>query len=276
MKATERWVENRPARRGWPELDLHEAWAYREVGLILAQRNIKVRYKQTFFGISWVVLQPLLAMVLFTLVLGQIPEVSNVGVPYSAFLIVGLAVWYPFSSAIASAAESLVSAPELVTKVYLPRVLAPLSAVLATVVDLAIALALAEVVALVAGVPIRPAVVLAPFCAVFVFAAALGIGLWLAALNVLYRDVRHAVPFLTQLLFFASPILYMPEVIDRRLQWIIALNPVSAPANLERWALLGTDLPAGDVLISLSTTLVLVVSGLGFFRWTERRFADRI
>jgi ABC-type polysaccharide/polyol phosphate export permease len=276
MSDAARWVENRPARDRWPRLELREAWAFREVGLILAQRDIKVRYKQTYFGVAWAVLQPLLAMVVFTLVLGRIPNLSAGGIPYSAFVISGLAVWYPFATAIAGAAESLVSAPELVTKVYFPRILAPLGAVLAAGVDLAVALGLSIVVALIAGVSIPATVALIPVTVVVAIFVAFGLSLWLAALNVLYRDVRHAVPFFLQLLFFASPILYSAHAVDQRFEWVLALNPITAPAELWRWSLLGTDIRGGDVLVSLGMTAVLLAGGLAFFRWAERQFADRI
>ena len=276
MSPAARWVENRPPQGRWPRLDVREAWSYREIGLIFAQRDIKVRYKQTFFGVAWAVLQPLLAMAVFTLVLGRIPNLSAEGIPYSAFVVVGLAVWYPFSSAIAGAAESLVSEPDLVTKVYFPRILAPLGPVLAAVVDLAVALALALVVALVAGVSIPARVALVPLGAVVLVLASFGLALWLAALNVLYRDVRHAVPFFMQLLFFASPILYSTEAVGQGFGWLLALNPVTAAVDLGRWSLLGTDLHGGDIVISLSTMAVLLLGGLAVFRHTERQFADRI
>ncbi len=271
-----RWTENRPPRRGWPRLDLRETWLYREVGLILAQRDVKVRYSQTFFGVAWAVLQPLLAMLVFVLVLGRISELTSVGVPYAAFVVCGLAVWFSFASAVSGASESLVGAPELVTKVYFPRVLAPLGAVLATAVDLAVALVLAQAVALIAGVPLRPSAVLVAPAVLLALVASLSVGLWFAALIVLYRDVRHAIPFFMQLLFFVSPVLYRPEAIDDRFAWVFALNPLTAPVELTRWSLLGTELVGRDVLVSSATTAVLLVGGLLFFRRTERHFADRI
>jgi lipopolysaccharide transport system permease protein len=270
------WVENRPTTGAWPRLALREAWAFRDVGVILAERDVKVRYKQTFFGVAWALIQPLAAMVVFTLVLGRLDGLSSEGVPYSAFVIAGLAVWFPFSAAVGNAAESLVSAPDLVTKVYFPRLLAPLGAVLAVVVDLAIALGIALVVALVAGVRLQAAVILLPACALAVIAVALALGLWLAALNVLYRDVRYAVAFFMQLLFFASPIVYASSVVEGSGDWLFALNPVVGLVELTRWSLLGTAAPGPDALVSLASTVVLLAGGLAFFRRTEQQFADRI
>jgi lipopolysaccharide transport system permease protein len=270
------WVENRPTAGAWPRLALREAWAFRDVGVILAERDVKVRYKQTFFGVAWALIQPLAAMVVFTLVLGRLDGLSSEGVPYSAFVIAGLAVWFPFSAAVGNAAESLVSAPDLVTKVYFPRLLAPLGAVLAVVVDLAIALGIALVVALVAGVRLQAAVILLPACALAVIAVALALGLWLAALNVLYRDVRYAVAFFMQLLFFASPIVYASSVVEGSGDWLFALNPVVGLVELTRWSLLGTAAPGPDALVSLASTVVLLAGGLAFFRRTEQQFADRI
>ncbi len=270
------WVENRPTTGAWPRLALREVWAFRDVGIILAERDIKVRYKQTIFGITWALIQPVTAMLVFTLVLGRLDGLSSEDVPYSAFVITGLAVWFPFSTAVGNAAECLVSAPDLVTKVYFPRLLAPLGAVLAVVVDLAIGLAIALVVALLAGVPLRATVILLPVCALAVMVVALALGLWLAALNVLYRDVRHAVGFFMQLLFFASPIVYASTVIEGAWDWVFALNPLVGLVELVRWTLLGTAAPGVEALASLASTVVLLAGGVAFFRRTERQFADRI
>jgi lipopolysaccharide transport system permease protein len=255
---------------------LDELWAYRDVGLILAERDLKVRYKQTFFGVAWALLQPLLAMVVFSVVLGRLASLPSDGVPYSAFVIAGLAIWFPLSTAVGGAAESLVSAPELVTKVYFPRLLAPLGAVLALVVDLAVTLVIAQVVALIAGVSLQPTVLLLPVCALGVVLVALAFGLWLAALNVLYRDVRYAIGFFLQLLFFASPIVYPSSLAEGSWAWVTAVNPVVGLVDVARWALLGTSAPGAEGLVSLASTGLLLATGLVFFRRAERQFADRI
>ena len=251
-----RWIENRP-RRGWrPRIDARDLWAYRDVGVILAERDVRVRYKQTLLGVVWVVLQPLLAMVVFTLVLGEGVGVPSEGVPYAAFAMAGLAIWFPLSSAITGAASSLVSDPELVTKVYFPRLLAPLGAVLATFLDLAIAVGIAVVVAVVAGVT-PPATAL-------------------LLLTIPYRDVAHALGFGLQLLFFISPVVYPVTLLGDPWQTLVAVNPVAGLIDLTRWMLLDTPIDAARCGLSAAVTAALIASGLVFFRRVERQFADRI
>ncbi len=272
------WVESRPSRRRLiPRYDLRELWSYRDVGFILAERDLKVRYKQTFFGVTWALLQPLVAMLLFTVVLGSHgANLPSDGLPYAAFAVSGLAIWFPFNSALTAAADSLTQNPELVTKVYFPRLLAPLGAILAPLVDLTIATILAFVVAIVTGVSIPATAPLVLVGAVWFLAIALGFGTLLSALNLLYRDVRYALGFTTQLLFFLSPVVYSSSLTDGTVQRILAINPLVGLIDFYRWAMLGAPLQADTVLISLAGTLVLLVTGLLFFQSMERRFADRI
>ena len=245
--------------------------------MILAQRDVKVRYKQTVFGVLWAVLQPLLAMVLFTVVLGSRGAgLPSQGLPYSAFVLVGLAVWFPFNTALSTSAESLTHNPSLVTKVYFPRLLAPLGAILASLLDLAISTAIALVVAVLVGVPAQPT---APLVIVGVFwflAIAVAFGSWLSCLNVLYRDVRYALGFSIQVLFFASPIVYPSTLVHGVLQKLLALNPMVGLIDFFRWAILGAPLGGTTVVISLSATVVVLIPSLFFFRRMERRFADKI
>jgi lipopolysaccharide transport system permease protein len=269
------WVENRPTSRFWPPFDARELWEYRDVGIILAERDLKVRYKQTFFGVAWALIQPLIAMAILTLILGRGVGLSSEGVPYLAFVLVGLALWFPFNTAVGSAAESLVRNPELVTKVYFPRPLAPLAAVLAPAVDLVIAMVIAIVVTLVVGIPLSPSTLLLPLCCVGAVVVSLAFGVWLSALNVLYRDVRYALTFALQLLFFASPVVYAQP--DTKWEGLLAINPLVGLIGVARWALLGVKAPSAAVmLISFGSTLVLLITGLVFFRHAERQFADRI
>lgn len=269
------WVENRPTRLFWPLYDPKELWRYRDVGIILAARDFKVRYKQTFFGALWAVIQPVIAMVVFTLIVGGALGVESEGVPYAAFVIVGLALWFPFNSAVTQSAESLIRDPDLITKVYFPRPLAPLAATLAPGVDMLIAMSIAVVVAVVAGVTLGPTVLLLPLCCAAAVVVALSFALWLSALNVLYRDVRYATAFGMQVLFFATPVVYaLPDTSGAAL---LAVNPMVGVIETARWALLGVDAPsAAVVLISLGSTVFLLATGLLFFRNTERQFADRI
>jgi lipopolysaccharide transport system permease protein len=275
---TRAWVENRPARRRLiPRYNVRELWSFRDVGLILAQRDLKVRYKQTFFGVTWALLQPLVAMVLFTLVLGSSgADLPSQGLPYSAFVLVGLAVWFPFNTALTASADSLTQNPQLVTKVYFPRLLAPLGAILAPVLDLAIATAVALVVAVIAGVPLRATTPLVLVGAVWFTAIALGFGAWLSALNLLYRDVRYALGFITQILFFVSPVVYPSTLTDGTVQTILAVNPLVGLIEFFRWAMLGAPADTQTLLTSLAGTVLLLAVGLLFFQNMERRFADRI
>lgn len=269
---TGRWIENRPEGGG---VDLQELWAFREVGVVLTLRDLKLRYRQTFFGIAWVVLQPLAAMALFTLVLGRVDQLGAPGVTYAALVITGLAVWFPIANGIGSSAESLAAAPELVTKVYFPRLLAPLAAALATSVDLAIALAIATVVAVLAGEALGASLIALPVVALAAMLVVVALGLWFAALNVLYRDVRYALPFVIQVLFFASPIVYASTVIPEAWAWLYFMNPVAGVVELTRWTLLGTSFDTAAAM-SVASGLALLAGGVAFFRWTERQFADRV
>lgn len=271
-----RWIENRPRRGLRPRVDVRDLWAYRDVGIILAERDLRVRYKQTLLGVVWVLLQPLLAMVVFTLVLGEGVGVPSQGVPYAAFAMAGLAVWFPFSSSVGHAASSLVSDPELVTKVYFPRLLAPLGAVLASVADLVVALVIAIVVALIAGVAIPPSAVAVVTVPVLFVAVSLSFGLWLSALQVLYRDVGYALGFGLQLLFFLTPVVYPVTLVGETWQTLLALNPAAGLVDLTRWMLLGTPLDGARIGVSVLAVIALTSTGLVFFRRVERQFADRI
>lgn len=270
--STARWTEN---RADGPRLRLGELWTYRDVARVLAVRDFKLRYQQTFFGIAWAVLQPLVAMAVVVLVLGRVEALGADTVSYVAVVITGLAVWFATANAIDSAAESLASAPELITKVYFPRLLAPLGAAAVMAVDLAIALVLAVVVVLIAGEVPDLRILALPLCLVAAVVAALAIGLWFAALNVLYRDVRYALPFVVQVLFFASPVVYASTVVPDDWAWAYFANPVAAVIELTRWSVLGTPIePAA--LVALGSTAALLAGGIAFFSRTEQQFADRV
>jgi lipopolysaccharide transport system permease protein len=269
------WVVNRPSHRLFPRLDIGELWHYRDVGWLLALRDLKVRYKQTAFGVAWAVLQPLVAMVLFTLVLHRGIGVGGEGVPYAAFAIAGLAVWFPFNTAVVAAADSLIRDPELVTKVYFPRLLAPIGAVLASVADLAASVTIAVVVVIASGIGIHTSLLALPLCCVAAVIVPLGFGIGLAALNVLYRDVRYALSFMMQVLFFLSPVVYSSMVAGDA-QNVLALNPLVGLIATFRWALLDITPQTGPLLISLGSTIILLATSLVYFRRAERQFADRI
>jgi lipopolysaccharide transport system permease protein len=271
-----RWLENR-AVDGWlPRLDLAEVWASREIALVLALRNISIRYKQTFFGVSWALLQPLAAVGIFTLIFGRLAQIPSEGIPYPVFVYAGLAVWFYFSQSATLASESLAQYRELVTKVYFPRLLAPLGAVVPGLVDLAISLLAVGVFMALYGVGPTGAIVFLPLWLVALVILTFGVGTWLAAVNVQYRDVRNALAFLLQLWFFASPIVYGSSLVEGSWGFLLALNPLVGLLEGFRWSLVGAPFPGPEALVSLATGIVVVASGIVYFGRAQRRFADII
>lgn len=270
------WTENRPSE-GWrPRIAFRELWKYREVAYFLALRDLKVRYTQTALGVSWALLQPLAGVLIFSVVFGRAAKLPSDSLPYPVFVYAGLTIWTFLSTAVNSAAQSLVESTSLVTKVYFPRLLAPVSAVLPGLIDLAISLVIVAVFMVVYQVSPPIFVVLLPFWVLGGIAVALAVGLWLSALNVLYRDVRYALGFLLQVWFFASPIVFPSSIFDGVWAYLYALNPVVAVVDGLRWSLLGAPGPGVEALVSLAVTLGAMASGLMFFARVERRFADVI
>jgi lipopolysaccharide transport system permease protein len=258
-------------------LRLDELWAYRELFYFLMWRDIKVRYKQTALGAAWAVIQPLLLMVVFTIFLGQLGGVGPKGIPYPIFSFAALVPWTFFSSALAGAANSLVGSSNLVSKIYFPRLLIPLAAPCSFLLDLVISFGV--LLLLMAGYGVRPSqnVYLLPVFVVYVVGVAIGAGFLLSALNVRYRDVRYAVPFLIQLWLFATPVAYQFSVVGSQYRLIFALNPMVAGVEGFRWALLGTGgIPAEVYAISTLSACVLFTAGFMYFRRVERTFADVI
>jgi lipopolysaccharide transport system permease protein len=266
----------RPSR-GWRALDLAELWRFRELVFFLALRDVKVRYKQTALGISWVVLQPLLAMGIFSIVFGQSGRVTSEGTPYALFVLSGLVPWFYFGNATSGASGSIVGNTQLISKVYFPRLAIPLAAVLANLVDLSIGLLLVLVALAISGVPLSASLIALPLLVVWEMLAALGVSLWLAALDVQYRDVRYAVPFFIQVWFFATPVVYSLVDVGERWRPVLALNPMSGVIAGFRWALLGTgDPPLAALALSSAIVVALLGTGLLYFRRMERSFADLI
>lgn len=263
--------------RGWAALNLGELWRFRELVYFLTWRNIKVRYKQTAIGAAWALLQPILTMLVFTLLFSRIAHVSSNGVPYPLFSFSGLLPWTVFATALNLAGTSLVSDANLVSKVYFPRLAVPLAAVLAGVVDLVLSFVVLIAMMAVYGLPPTMAVVTLPLFILLTFITTLAVSLWLAALNVKYRDVRYAIPFLTQIWMFLTPVAYASSMIPPRWRLIYGLNPMTGVVEGFRWALLGTEqAPGGLVYVSTGVVLVLLVGGLCYFRRMEREFADVI
>jgi lipopolysaccharide transport system permease protein len=265
------------ASRGSAAIDVEELWAYRELAYFLAWRDLKVRYRQTVLGIVWAVVQPLLLMLVFSLFLGRVQGIAPGTVAYPLFAFAGLVPWTLFSKSLAGASESLVSASNLIQRVYFPRLLLPVAALGPYVVDFAFAFVALVGVMLALGVnPTPTALAIVPLT-LLDLAAALAFGIWLSAANVQYRDVRQLVPFLLQLWLFASPVVYAADIVPPNLQGLYLLNPMTGVIEGFRWALLGQG-PAPLVAIgsAVVVTITVFATGLVYFRRVERTFADVI
>jgi len=261
---------------GWRALDLRELWRFRELVYFLALRDVKVRYKQTALGVAWVLLQPLLAMGIFSIVFGS-RGLTTDGVPYPLFVISGLVPWFYFANATAGASGSIVGNTQLISKVYFPRLAIPMAAILAGLVDFSIGLLLLLVLLPIFGVPLSWQLLALPLLIALLILTSLAVSVWLSALDVQYRDVRYAVPFLMQVWLFATPVIYASADVPGRWSLLLALNPMTAQIEVFRSIVLGTgDPPLAKLVLSLGIVLTLLVSGLLYFRRMERTFADVI
>jgi lipopolysaccharide transport system permease protein len=261
--------------RGWVSLKLNELWDYRELLYFLTWREVKVRYKQTALGAAWAIIQPLFTMLVFSLFFGRLAKVPSDGIPYPLFTLAGLIPWTFFASGLTQSSNSLVTSANLISKVYFPRLTIPLSSVLSGVVDFAVSfLLLIVMMALYHRTPPLQLVFL-PLFVLLAFVTALGVGLWLSALNVEYRDVRYTVPFLTQFWMFATPIAYPSTLLPERWRVLYGLNPIVGVVEGFRWALLGTSTVSVPILSASSMAAALIlVGGAFYFRRMERTFAD--
>lgn len=257
--------------------DLREIWLYRDLLVLLTRRDISIRYKQSMIGIAWTVVQPLVMMAVFAIVFGHFAKLPSDGYPYSLFVLCALVPWLYFARALTGASGSLVGSANLVTKVYFPRLILPISKTVSGLVDLLVAfLLLACLMAWYRVVPGWPLLLLPVFVAIAMLTA-FSLGLWLTALNVRYRDIGLIVPFITQVWMYASPIAYSMSLVPEKWRWVYSLNPIVGVIEGFRWALLGKAPPdAGPMLISLAIVVLLLVGGLTYFRRTERTFADVI
>lgn len=267
------WTEIRPATGLLRGLDVAEAWAYREVALTLAARQIRVRYKQTLLGVGWVVVQPLVAATIFTLVFGRLAGLPSDGLPYAVFVMGGLVLWNYVASTITGATQRLVDDRELITKIYFPRLLAPFAATLAPLIDLGIGLLVLAGVMTAYGTAPGFAVVLVPVWIGGAMLVAFGAGALFSALNVRYRDVGNAIGFVVQSWLFVSPVVFASGSVDGAARVLLALNPVTGLLDGMHWSLGGTAPPAID-LLSVASALVLLAAGLVYFQRVEREFAD--
>ena len=265
--------------QGWVALNLREIWHYRELLYILVWRDVKVRYKQTALGVFWVVLQPVVSMLVFSGIFGALLNVPSGSIPYPLFAFAALLPWNYFAGSLTRSSNSLVGNANLITKIYFPRLLIPLSGVLSGLVDFAVSIAVMLVLMMLYRIEITPAILLLPVFLLLALLTALGFGLWLAALNVRYRDVMYLVPFLVQIWMYLTPVIYSPDLIPAPFRILLGLNPMTLVVEGFRWAFFGQaaatlETPAWIYALSLVVMLVALVTGLMFFRRTERTFAD--
>jgi lipopolysaccharide transport system permease protein len=263
--------------RGWAALKFREIWRYRELLYFLTWRDIKVRYKQTALGVAWAIIQPVVDMVVFTLIFGHVAHLPSEGVPYPIFTFAALLPWTYFAYVMQQSGNSLVYNANMVSKVYFPRLALPISTGLAGLLDFAIAFVV--LIGMMLFYHIHPGiqVLLLPLFLLLAIAVALGVGIWLAALNVEYRDVKYVLPLLTQVWLYASPVAYSASLVKGKLAIIYALNPMAGVIQGFRWTVLGVGKAPGLSLVpSVAVTLLLLVGGLFYFRRMEQTFADVI
>ena len=271
--------------RGWLNLKLKAVWRYRELLYFLVWRDVKVRYKQTALGVAWVVLQPLISTLVYSGIFGSLLHVPTGGVPYPLFLFSGLLPWQYFAGSLTKSSNSLVDNTGLVTKIYFPRLVIPISAVLSGLIDFAVSAIVLVGLLVFYGQALTPAALFLPFFLLLALLTTLGSGLWFSALNVRYRDVKHLLPFVLQIWMYLTPVVYGTDLIPARLHWLLALNPMTGVVSGFRWAILGIQMneiqtfrsAEGPLfMLSILISLVVLVSGLLYFRNTESTFADII
>ncbi|NMC46533.1 MAG: ABC transporter permease [Chloroflexi bacterium] len=263
--------------KGWAALNLKDLWNYRELIYFFTWRDLKVRYKQTLLGASWAVLQPFLTMVVFSIFFGGLAKVPSDGVPYPIFSYTALIPWTLFSKALQDASRSLVSSANIISKIYFPRLILPLSSTLAGLVDFVIAFVVLLGMMVFYGIAPTANIWMLPVFVLLALITAIGFALWLSALNVMYRDVGYIIPFLTQFWMYITPIAYPASMVPEQWKILYALNPMTGVVEGFRWALLGTgEGPGISLLISAGISVLVTVSGLFYFRRMERKFADMV
>jgi lipopolysaccharide transport system permease protein len=261
--------------KGWLNLNLRELWEFRELGYFFVWRDIKIRYKQTVIGAAWAVFQPLMTMIVFSLFFGRLAKMPSGGIPYPVFYLSALVPWLYFASSLQNATSSVVDHQRIITKVYFPRVLLPISAVISGLLDFAIGFALLLLMLPLYHVHLRLTILLLPVFLLLAMATAIGVGLWFSALNAIYRDVRYVVPFLVQFWMFASPVAYPSSLVPERWRWLYGLNPMTGVIEGFRWAVSGTGQPPSLLLTASSAAVIMVLlGGLAFFKRMEGTIAD--
>jgi lipopolysaccharide transport system permease protein len=264
-------------RQGWVALHLRELWEYRELLFFLTWRDVKVRYKQTVLGASWAVIQPFFTMVVFSVFFGRLAKMPSDGIPYPIFSYAALVPWMFFANGLTQSANSLVGSANLIKKVYFPRLAIPIATVLGEAVDFTLAFGVLMLMMFFYGITPTANVMWLPLFLMLALTTSLGVGLWLSALNVQYRDIRYVVPFLTQFWLFATPIAYPSSLLSEPWRTIYGLNPMVGVVEGFRWALLGTNTaPGPTIIVSAVAAIAFLISGTFYFRRMERNFADVI
>ena len=263
----------RPPRR-WVPVDFNELWEYRELLYFFTWRDVKLRYKQTGLGIAWAIIQPLFLMVVFSLFFGGLAKIPSDGIPYPLFSLAALLPWTLFAEGMTRSTISMVSNAGIMTKVYFPRLIMPVASIMSPLVDFCVAFGILILMMAYYGFVPTINIIFLPLLVIFAMMTSLAVGLWLSALNVKYRDFQYTVPFLIQIWLFASPVVYPASMVPEQFRFLYALNPMSGVIEGFRWALLGTNPPSTMIFISLVVVIVLLVSGVFYFRRMEQYFAD--
>ena len=274
-------IANAPTRRlqpsaGWPRHLFSDLWRYRELVFFFVWRDIKVRYKQTALGAAWAIIQPAMTTIVFSIFFGRLAHVPSDGLPYPVFAMIGLVPWTYFAAALGTSSTSIAGYQHIISKVYFPRLIIPLAAVLAPLVDFAIAFTILVMLMTWYGVAPGPAIIWLPLLLLFAVATASAVGFWLSALSVRYRDVRYVVPFVIQLWLFATPVAYPASLVPARWRTLFGLNPMAGVIEGFRWALAGGQPPGAMTFVSAAVVLGLLAAGMVQFRRLEGTFADLV
>ena len=265
--------------RGWSALNLKDLWRYRELIFFLTWRDIKVRYKQTVLGAAWAIIRPVITMLVYSLIFGQLANLDSEGVPYTIFTYVALLPWQLFSKAMSDTGRSMVSNRNMITKIYFPRLVIPISTVLSGLADFLIAFVILIGMMIYYDISVTSAIWTLPLFLLLTLVSALGVGLWFSSLNVLYRDVGYMLPFLTEMWKYLTPVAYSAQYVTGTWKIIYSLNPMAGVVQGFRWALLGIELDSTATLtmsISIGVSILVLISGLFYFRRMERTFADMV
>ena len=261
-------------RKGWHMLDLKELWAYRELLWVLTMRDVKVRYKQTVLGVAWAIIPPVTTMIIFSIIFGGLANIPSEGHPYPVYVYTALLPWTFFANSIGTSGTSLISSAHLVSKVYFPRLIIPLSSIGVGLIDLAIAMVILFLLMFYFDIPFGPGLLMVPILVMAVVFMALGVGTLLAALTVTYRDFRYVIPFMIQIWMYVTPVVYPLSLIPESWRWLVALNPMTGLVEAFRHAFLGDPFNVYTSFVSVVVAIAIFLAGVSYFAKVERRFAD--